>query len=183
MEEKVLLEAYAVNTLIDKGNSQEMAFDLVDKRFLKLSYNTGAMEVSQVVMLDENNIFYGVDVLGRFVAGKFIDDRYIVFYIANKDKSITRFIGYNSVDFISIQFVNTNVCTGMEIKKIPTTEYAMAIDEIYKSISEAIKSTDPNLLAEFMNEIKEYQEYVDGIRTIRIKLGLDEEAPVIKELK
>ena len=183
MEAKTFLEAYAINTLYDRGVSIDKAIDLIDKRFLKLSYSTGAMEVSQIVMLDEDDNFYGVDIIGRLVAGKFIDDRYIAFYIINEDKSVTRFIGYNSVSLITLQFVDTKVSTGMHIEEVPAIDDSMSIEPTYNKIIEAINAKDPNELLKFKDEIRQYQEYVEGIRTIRIKLGLDREAPVIKELK
>lgn len=183
MEAKTFLDAYAINTLFERGYSIDKAVDLVNKKFLKLSYSTGAMEVSQDVMVDENNNFYGIDILGRLVTGSFIDDRYIAFYIINEDKSVTKFIGYNSVSHITLQFPNTNVSTGMHIEEIPTIAEGMPIEITYNRIISQIENQDPNVLVDLLREIEEYQKYIEGIRTIQIKLGIKEEVPVIKELK
>ena len=183
MDAEIFLDAYAINTLIDNGVSSSKAIDLVNKRFLKLSYSTGAMEVTQVIMLDEDNNFYGIDALGRLVAGTFIDERYIVFYIMNNDKSVTRFIGYNSISHLTLQFVDSKVITGMHIEEMPTIHEDMSIESTYDKIMEEINCQDPNELMKFLMEVRQYQEYVEGIRNIRIKLGLKKEVPIIKELK
>lgn len=183
MEAKTFLEAYAINTLYNRGVSEDKAIDLVSKRFLKLSYSTGAMEISQDVMVDENNNFYGIDILGRLVMGSFIDEQYIVFYIINEDRSVTKFIGYNSVSHITLQFANNNITTGMHIENIPTIDEKMSIEETYKNIMRQIENQDPNVLIDLLREIKEYERYIEGFRTIQIKLGFKEEVPVIKELK
>ena len=183
MEAKTFLDAYAVNTLYDRGVDVDKAIDLIDKRFLKLSYSTGAMEVSQTVMLDEDNNFYGIDVLGRLVTGKFIDDRYIVFYIMGEDNSVMRFIGYNSETHITLQYVDTKVLTGMHVQEIPTIDENMSIEPVYNKIMDKINEKNPDELLMLMKEIRQYQEYVEGIRTIKVKLGIQSEVPVIKELK
>ena len=183
MEAKTFLDAYAVNTLYDRGVDLDKAIDLIDKRFLKLSYSTGAMEISQVVMLDEDDNFYGIDTIGRLVTGKFIDDRYIVFYIINEDKSVTRFIGYNSITHLTLQFVDTKILTGLHIEPIPTIDENMSIENTYDKIIDEIHCKDPNNLVKLAREINEYEKYVEGIRTIRIKLGLENETPIIRELR
>ena len=183
MEANTFLDAYAINTLNNRGVSIDKAVDIVNKRFLKLSYSTGAMEISQDVMIDENNNFYGIDTLGRLVTGSFIDEKYIVFYIINEDKSVTKFIGYNSVSHITLQFPNTGISTGMHIEEMATIDEGMPIEITYNRILEQIENQDPNVLVELLREIEEYQRYIEGIRTIQIKLGVKDEVPVIKELK
>lgn len=183
MEAEVFLEAYAINTLYDRGVSIDKAVDIVNKRFLKLSYSTGSMKVSQDVMLDENNNFYGIDTLGRLVTGTFIDERYIVFYIINDDKSVTKFIGYNSVSHITLRFANAEISTGMHIDEEPTIEEGIPIEDTYDRIMKQIENQDPNVLIGLVREMEEYQKYINGIRTIQLKLGIEKDIPVIKELK
>lgn len=170
-----------INRLRVLGESYDSAYDIFKKRFLKLTYNTGAIEVAQTVMLDEDNNFYGIDAINRLIVGKFIDERYLVFYIINKDNGVTRFIGYNSESHITITFIDSNVSTGLKLGEMPTINEDMSIASTYHQIIEAIEETKSSQLLEYIKEINEYQKYIGELPTIAYKLGV-KDVPVIKEL-
>lgn len=173
-------EAYLISQLVDEATTYDIAEDILSRRFFELTYHTGAMEIKQTVMLDEYDNFYGYDAINRFVTGKFIDNRYIVFYIINKDNSVTRFIGYNSQTHITIKFVDSKISTGLQIKEI--TDINKEMKQVYNHTAELLRECKPNDLLEYIKEINSYQKYIGNLPTIACKLGLQEEVPAIKEL-
>lgn len=185
MKASDFLEAYAINSLINGGESYDTALDILNKRYLKLSYNTGAMEVTQTVMLDDEDNFYGLDAVDRLVMGRFIDERYLVFYILNKDHTVTRFIGYNSESHITITFVDTKISTGLRIEKIDSIDESMSIASTYHNIKGTIREIEKIQFQKYLeciNQINEYQKPYNGLPTIVHRLKIENEVPVIKEL-
>lgn len=183
MKAEKFLNVCAYNVLLDKGISEENAADIINKRYYKLTYSTGSMSMSQIIMVDENNNFYGIDTINRLVTGSFIDDRYIVFYILNKDESITKFIGYNNLDQIIIQFADVKIYTNLKIEEIPTVDENMDMVKTYYQIMKTIESKNPSILLQITKEISEYQEYINQLPVVAYKLGINKEVPIIKELK